>query len=316
MNMRPFRIMLALLTLAGGSVALSRAVHEVPLAPVLDAERRAFVLPDFGRVAFYGDPSGTGRPLVLTHSVNAAANAFEMQPIFESFRGQRPVYVLEWPGFGSSLRADVPYTPELMSRALAHFVGLLDTEVDVVSLSLGSEFAARAALSEPRIRSLALLSPTGLGDPRGASQEAAQEQGQARYNSLRPFGSPLFAVISSRPSIRYFLSQSFVGPVNRGLYQASLDSSWQAGAKHAPLYFLSGLLFSSDALSELYSKLQVPVLVLYDRDAFVNFNRLPDFEAQENVQAVRISPTLGLPHFEQMGQVRRALDEFYAQPKQ
>lgn len=304
-------MLLSLSVLLGGGFALSRAATEIPLEPALNAERRAFELPGFGRVAFYGDPRGSGRPLVLTHSVNAAANAHEMQPLFESFRGERPVYVLEWPGFGSSLRADTRYTPELMAGALQRFVELLGSEVDVVSLSLGSEFAARAALAEPRIRSLTLISPSGLGQPRAASREAAQAQGERSYNRLRPFGGPLFAVISSRPSIRYFLSQSFVGRVDPGLERAAVNSSWQPGARHAPLFFLSGLLFSHDGLGELYSRLQIPVLVLYDRDAFVSFDRLPQFAARDNVTAVRISPTLGLPQFEQTAAVRRAMDAFY-----
>ena len=72
-------------------------------------------------------------------------------------------------------------TDALMSTmrtyALAALVAQLNTEVDVVSLSLGSEFAARAALAEPRIRSLALISPSGFGQPRNGTQDAAADDG-------------------------------------------------------------------------------------------------------------------------------------------
>ena len=79
---------------------------------------------------------------MLAHSVNAAASAYEMKPLWDAYAGTRPVYALEWPGFGSSDRPDLRYTPELMTRALNALVAELGSEVDVVALSLGSEFAA------------------------------------------------------------------------------------------------------------------------------------------------------------------------------
>ncbi|WP_420596552.1 alpha/beta fold hydrolase [Deinococcus sp.] len=282
------------------------------LDKALDAERRFLNLPGFGKVAYYIDTRGIGRPLVLTTSINAAASAYEMKPVFESFVGSRPIYVLEWPGFGSSERPDVAYTPELMTRALSALIAEIGSDVDVVSLSLGSEFVARAALSEPRIKSLALISPTGLGSARGGTQRARDEDGgQKLYQRLRRFGGPLYFLIASKPSILYFLNQSFVGPVDDGLFRYSIESADQPGGKYAPLYFISGQLFTPDALEALYSKLNIPVLILYDKDNFVNFDRLPEFTAKPDVRAVRIVPSRGLPQFEKMPEVKAALSDFW-----
>ncbi|SMB78819.1 alpha/beta fold hydrolase [Deinococcus hopiensis] len=285
------------------------------LRPALNGERRFLEVPGFGRVAYYADPRGQGRPLILTHSVNAAASAYEMKPLWDAYVGSRPVYALEWPGFGSSDRPDTRYTREGMTRALTALVQQLGTDLDVVALSLGSEFAARAALEEPRIRTLALISPSGLGQPRGGTQRAnAGDGGEALYRRLNAVGTPLYALLRTRPSIEYFLSRSFRGPVDRGLVDYSLDTSRQAGAKYAPLYFISGQLFTPDAYGELYSKLRLPVAVLYDRDAFVSFDRLGLFAAQPGVRAVRIEGTDGLPQFEKTAEVRAALDAFWQQP--
>ncbi len=294
---------------SGGAEA--RAVAPA-LSPALDAGRRFFELPGFGTVAYYADTRGTGRPLLLTTSINAAASAYEVRPLFDTYVGTRPIYVLEWPGFGSSARPDTEYTPQLMTRALTAMIGEIGQDVDVVSLSLGSEFAARAALSEPRIKSLALVSPSGLGSARGGTQRARDEDGgQKLYQQLRTFGTPLFALIKSQPSILYFLNQSFVGPVDGGLLRYSSESANQPGGKYAPLYFISGRLFTPDAFETLYSKLSVPVLVLYDKDNYVNFDRLPGFTAKTNVNAVRIVPSEGLPQFEKLPEVKVALDEFW-----
>lgn len=282
------------------------------LTNAISAERRYLDLPGFGAVAYYLDTRGSGRPLVLTTSINAAASAYEMKPLFDTYAGTRPIYVLEWPGFGSSDRPDTQYTPELMTRALTSLVAKIGQDVDVVSLSLGSEFAARAALSEPRIKSLALISPSGLGSARGGTQRARDEDGGKQlYQRLRNFGTPLFALIKSPPSVLYFLNQSFVGPVDDGLMRYSLLSADQEGGKYAPLFFISGRLFTPDAYDKLYSKLTIPVLVLYDKDNYVNFDRLPEFEAKDNVSATRIVPSQGLPQFEKLDETKSALDRFW-----
>ena len=298
---------------AGASTpTVSSSPQQPELRKALDAERRFLTLPGFGRVAYYADARGAGRPLVLTTSINAAASAYEMKPVFDAYQGTRPTYVLEWPGFGSSDRPDVAYTADLMTGALEALVRQIGADVDVVSLSLGSEFAARAALSEPRIKSLSLISPSGLGSARGGTQRARDEDGGEKlYQRLRTFGTPLYGLIASQPSILYFLNQSFVGPVDDGLFRYSIESASQPGGKYAPLYFISGKLFTKDAFETLYSKLTIPVLVLYDKDNYVNFDRLPDFTAKPQVRAVRIVPSQGLPQFEQWPKVKEALNSFW-----
>lgn len=56
---------------------------------------------------------GEGAPVVLVHSVNAAASSFEMRPLFEGLRGERPVLAFDLPGFGRSQRG-----PRRYDRAL------------------------------------------------------------------------------------------------------------------------------------------------------------------------------------------------------
>ncbi|MEZ4717272.1 MAG: hypothetical protein R2851_14485 [Caldilineaceae bacterium] len=56
-------------------------------------------------------------------------------------------------------------------------------------------------------------------------------------------------------------------------------TSHQPGARHAPLYFLSGQLFTPDALNKLYAPLTVPTLILYDQDPNISFERLPGYVA-------------------------------------
>jgi pimeloyl-ACP methyl ester carboxylesterase len=93
-------------------------------------------------------------PLLLVHSINAAASAAEIAPLFEHYRQQRPVYALELPGFGFSDRSARPYTPRLMTDALHAALAVMKSEqgaacADVLAVSLSSEFAARAKFEAP-----------------------------------------------------------------------------------------------------------------------------------------------------------------------
>lgn len=294
--------------------------HRLPLPPAIDAEQERFVGQNARFLSYYVDKSASGRPLVLIHSINAAASAYEMRPIFQRYRGTRPVYALDLPGFGFSERADRTYSPALYEDAIIDFLKARVSEpADVIALSLGCEFAAGAALREPQLfHSLTMISPSGFTarDQKRATQQATQNGTSDLV--YKAFSFPLWAqgfydLLGTRASIHYFLQQSFHGRVDPGLAEYDYLTTHQPGARHAPLHFVSGLLFRRDIRERVYQHLKLPVLVLYDRDSFVRFDELPNTIAQNNNwRAVRIAPTKGLPQFEQMDTVAASLDAFWA----
>ena len=295
--------------------------HALPLPPAIEAERRRLRSPEAGMLSYYADERASGRPLVLVHSVNAAASAYEMRPLFEYYRGQRPVYAPDLPGFGFSERAVRVYTPALYTTALLDLLREIASArgaADVVALSLGGEFAARAASQRPDlVRSLTLISPTGLtaGARRNRSERAGAGAAGARLSRLLrvPLWSQAFYdLLSSRPSIRYFLKLAFVGEPDPGLVAYDYATAHQPGARFAPITFVSGQLFSSDIRETVYERLTVPVLALYDEDAFVRFDTLPDVLARNpRWRATRLAPSKGMPHFERLDDTTRALDTFW-----
>lgn len=309
------------LALAAGWIAYSRLAidHQVPLYKAIDAEWRTRVGERSGELTFYMDRQAAGRPLVLLHSINAAGSSYEMRPLFEHFRHTRPVFALDLPGFGFSERSDRTYSPRLYADAILDFIETeIGEPVDVVALSLSSEFAARAALAQPdRFHSLAMISPSGLTareESRG-SQKASANRISGQIYRLLAF--PLWAqafydLVATRASIQYFLQQSFVGPVDPGLEEYSYATAHQGGARYAPLYFVSGRLFTRDVCSGVYEQLKLPVRVIYDRDAFVRFDLLPYLLGHHpNWSAVRIIPSNGLPQFERPDETVAALEDFW-----
>jgi pimeloyl-ACP methyl ester carboxylesterase len=178
-----------------------------------------------GRIVLYGEaPISHGvaaPPLLLVHSVNAAATAYEMKTLFEHYRSMRAVYALDLPGFGLSDRSDRKYTPRLMTDAIHATVREIQanhggSSIDIVALSLGCEFVARAATETPNaFGTCAFISPTGF-DRRSA--RAAQRPGSSGTREMPWLHGflcvPLwkrrfFSALTSRASIRFFLQKTW-----------------------------------------------------------------------------------------------------------
>ena len=293
--------------------------HDLDMDKALDAARENFDSQNAGRLSYYVDRKGQGTPLVLLHSINAAPSAYEMKPIFEHFRGERPVYALDLPGFGFSERSDRIYSPLLYQRAITEFLrNEVGQPADVVGLSLSCEFAALSAAHNPEnIRSLVMVSPTGFEPPRTEALPERARRREARdmaYSSLSVglWNRAFYDLVASRPSIRFFLNKSFEGLVPDRMVDYAYQTSHQPGAQYAPTYFLSGKLFTPAVRETVYRVLACPVLVLYDRDPYTNFEMLPAIlRDRENWQTARISPTKGLPHWERPDKAFSAMADFW-----
>jgi pimeloyl-ACP methyl ester carboxylesterase len=285
----------------------------VELPDAVDASRDSFTTTHLKEISYYAAGPDDAPPLVLIHSINAAPSAFEMKPLFDQYRTTRRVYAPELPGFGHSDRSDRPYSPELYANAINAFLtNVVKAPADVVAYSLSSEFAARAALAAPeRFKTLALLSPTGFSDRRLPSGGVGNVL--HGFFTLPGLGQGLYQLLTKRPSIRHFMRKSYVGEPPEELIDYAYATSHQPGARHAPYRFLAGQLFTRDAVGELYRKLELPVLVIYDRDANVSFELLPDVLAtRSNWNAVKVQPTLGIPQWERPQDCFAALDAFWA----
>lgn len=307
-------------TIAGWIVYSKRFInHHLGLGGALDADRQNFQSKNAGRLSYYADLSGKGVPIVLLHSINAAPSAFEMMPIFDQFRGKRPVYALDLPGFGYSERSDRLYSPRLFQEAITEFLQeIVGKPADLVTLSLSGEFAALTAVHYPDlVRSLVMISPTGFKQPRmdKITQRARKRGAKSKaytFLAIPLWNRPIYDLISSRPSIQFFLNKSFEGLVPESFVDYAYHTAHQPGAQYAPTYFLSGKLFTPAVRTTVYKALTQPALVIYDRDPYTNFEMLPGLlQEKENWQSVRVSPTKGLPHWEQPERTFKALSEFW-----
>lgn len=284
--------------------------HRKRLPKAIDAKRYETATPLAGRMSFYADDSAPGRPLLLIHSVNAAASAYEMAPIFEQYRAQRPVFALELPGFGFSERAERGYNADVFVQAILDFVDgeLGDAEAfDVVALSLSCEFAAIAAVEQPSaFRSLTLIAPTGF-----SGDQPSESERLYRAVTFPLWAQAFYDLLVSRPSIDYFLGKAFAGPVDRGLAEYAHVTSHRPGARNVPAAFIAGKLFTPDILDG-YSALRQPVLAFCDGSDYAPSELLPVFASDHGWTVHCIDGAKAMPHFEQRAATFAAMDDFFS----
>jgi pimeloyl-ACP methyl ester carboxylesterase len=301
------------------NVSVSSSASVTP--PALPGVAEAINDPSVGRLSWYQDGPADGltpqRPLLLLHSINAAASAYEMKPLYEHYRKQRPVYALDFPGYGFSDRSARMYTPRLMTDAIHSLLAVIRRQpaalpVDAIALSLSCEFLARAAAEDPAaFRSLAFVSPTGFNRLPLRQGAPGSTRGLPRMLAVitRPaVGRRLFRLLTRRGVIRYFLRRTWGSKrIDEGLLDYDYLTTHVEGAEHAPLHFLSGFLFSGDS-GTLYQELTQPIWVVHGvRGDFVDYRGLRQV-AQRSNWTCEVMPTGALPHFEMAEEFVRRYD--------
>ncbi len=259
-------------------------------------------------------------PILLVHSVNAAASAAEVAPLYEYYRQTRPTYAIDLPGYGLSDRSDRPYTIRLMTDALLTALACIRSQhgnaaVDVVGVSLSCEYLVRIACESPEaVRRIVLISPTGFSGTKrfyGAPGSSRGIQWFYRAVSRPAWSRGLFNLLTRPGVVRYFLQRTFGRKqVDENLWRYCVLSARQPGAQHAPLYFLSAFLFAAD-INTLYEKLACPVWVsMATRGDFTDYRGRSSVEQRANWQFHLIDGG-ALPYFEDLASFTTKLDQFF-----
>lgn len=294
-----------------------------PLSPALGGAHTILATPA-GNISLYRaqpEAGGASAPvLLLIHSVNAAASAAEVAPLYDHYRSQRAVVAMELPGYGLSDRSDRPYTLRLMTDAVhavvAHLRALQGgAAVDVVAVSLACEFAARASVEAPdSIARLALVSPTGFSGARRRYGPPGGNRGVAWLHRAvtRPLWSQwLFDTLTRPGVVRYFLKRTWGAPqIDEALWRYCVQTARQPGARHAPLHFLAANLFSAD-VNALYEALACPVwMSMATRGDFTDYRGRDTVQGRANWQIHRIEGG-ALPYFEDLSAFVAQLHPFW-----
>lgn len=218
-----------------------------------------------GPLAYY--VRGDGPPVLLVHSINAAASAHEVRPVFDHLCTRFTTYAVDLPGFGRSDRSKRDYDVRLYTDAILDLADIIREETGqspaaVLGLSLSAEFVTRAVVERQVAHRVVLVNPTGFNH---GANDLKQEGGTRElpgfegFLSLPGLGKGLFSLLTKPGMVRYFLRRTFGSDnVDPWLVDYSAMTARQPGARHAAFAFLSGKLFSKD-IRALYERLECPV---------------------------------------------------------
>jgi pimeloyl-ACP methyl ester carboxylesterase len=266
----------------------------------------------------YYSRSGAGRPIVLLHSINAVASAHEMRPLIQRIQREtkRPIYALEWIGFGHSDRPEISYTPEILESQLEHFLAKIVAPkggADVIGFSLGASYAADVGRRRPElIRSLVAIEPTGLGEE---PQEIGV--GWSRLLFTLPGVQAAFYDRLTTPDALYTFARDNLFSPDFGVPDEYVDygaeTARMEGASRPLDDFLEGRLFPGEA-EDAFLHLPQPLLIIHgtvtDR-RMESYTELPELAGRPNTSVIPL-PTGALPHWERPGVVMEKISEFYA----
>jgi pimeloyl-ACP methyl ester carboxylesterase len=234
------------------------------------------------RVANY--TAGTGQPVLLVHSINAAASSFEMRGPFRGLQDTHAVHAIDLLGFGRSDRPNRRYLADDYIDLIGDTLLQIGQPAVIVASTLGAAFSIAAADRWPdRVKALVLVCPVGitlLSQMPGTPQFIA-------YALLRgPVGEAIFAGLVTRPSMNYFIKdQTYADPakVDEETFNGFYDAAHQPGAAYAPLCFVTGLLNCN--IAEPFARLRQPVLIAWGRKAEITKLKQADPFMQRNPRA-------------------------------
>lgn len=267
-------------------------------APFLDGDQGSYRWRGFDiAYAEYGDRET--QDLLLFHGLNVAASGHEYWQVVDDLAEEYHVIVPDLPGFGHSDRPPLLYSASLYETFVRDAIEDLADEPTVVAAGLSGAYAGAAA-EETAVDELVLITPT-------ASTMSSERRVWLRALVRSPVvGEGLFNLAVSKPSIRHFNADHGYYDTDN-LPDALLDYEWltahQEGARFAPASFVSGFLDPEQDLTDLLADVDVPVTLVWGRNAEVS--SLSDGrELAESVDArlVVFDQAKLLPHAEHPGQ--------------
>ncbi|UPV74210.1 alpha/beta hydrolase [Halorussus limi] len=266
------------------------------LRPALEGDQRTYRWRGFD-VAYTeaGDPDDPD--VLLLHGVHAAASNKEFDQIFDQLAKTHHVVAPDLPGFGRSDRPPLTYSAALYTAFVTDFAEDMTDDATCVATSLSGAYATLAQHQSGAFSRLVLVAPTGDTGPRRTWLRSV-------FRSP-VLGQGLFNLLTSKRSLHFFDNREAYS-TEASYTERDVDYQWetshQPGARFAPASFVSGYLDPDVDLGEELARLDVPVTIIWGRDATVSpLEKGEQLAERADAKLVVFDEAKLLPHAEHPG---------------
>ena len=208
--------------------------------------------------------AGTGRPLVLIHTLRTQLDLF--QRIIPALAGRYHVYAVDLPGHGYSEIPKADYTADFFIDKIAGFLEGLNLEEDpiLVGESIGATIAlAIAARRRPRVRGVIAISTYDYDRGRGAKRGSLLGRVLFSVGDVPVLGGTV-ARLRQYPIVKAV----FDGGLHRlpGFPAPFAREMYRVGNRHGHYQAFGSLVHhwpTWEAVRERYGSIDRPVLLVY-----------------------------------------------------
>lgn len=297
MNLR--RLLATVAGGAGAATLINRTLtaRAGDLPPALDGTQQTYRWRGFD-IAYTeaGDPDAPD--VLLLHGIHVAASTHEFEQVFDMLAEDHHVIAPDLPGFGRSDRPPLNYSASLYEAFVGDFAADVTDDADCIASSLSGAYAASVQRERDLFERLVLICPT--------AETSLEPRPWLRALFRSPvLGTSLFNALVSKPSLRWFSTRDgYYSPAS--VTERDIDYQWltahQPNARFAPASFIGGFLDLDVDLGEELAVLDIPVTLVWGREALVT----PLSEGQEladwaDARLVVIEEARLLPHAEHPG---------------
>jgi pimeloyl-ACP methyl ester carboxylesterase len=249
-------------------------------------------------------------PLLLLHTPEVGASAYEMRGLLELLAPYYRVYAPDLVGFGLSDRPRIDYSAETYI-ALCHdfLVDVVARPATIVASRVSCNYAVAVAATSPQLcERLVLISPLALYD---ADSRPAFVTSLVTAPVVKAL---LYPLLSTRFALYYVLARQH--PLKA---EADLDhfyaATHQLGAEHAAMALLAGKL--TYAAAEQFEKLQQPTLIIWGASELSDSRRITGRHGVSEHARVVLLQNAGIAvHEEHPGEVVAAIQRWREEGQQ
>ena len=256
---------------------------------------------------------GQGPPLLLVHSLHAAAWSYEWRDNVEPLARHHTVYTIDLLGFGRSDRPPIRYTSRLYLALLGDFAArVIGVPCTIVASALSAAYAIVLGARDPgRFPTLVLIGPVGLVRLNEDTGAASDSMSRAAIGTP-VFGTAVFNTLVSDRSIRQYLEEAYADNalVTAELVQVYYEAAHQPGAKHAPAALMSNQL-NVDVRDSLRRLAQQALLVWGEQAIITPVEEARAFKVlKPDFEVALLHPAGDLPHSERAEEFNQLVLDF------